>query len=54
MLLFQRASIAAVCAALGKRHPSQGVPFQLTRRNCLQLLAEGDRFALVFMAEGTK
>jgi hypothetical protein len=47
VLVFTRTAIAAVCAALGKRHPNQGQGLQLTRRNYLQLRAERDRFGLL-------
>lgn len=40
VVVFQRATLGAVCAALGKRHPNQDVVLQLTERNYRQLLAE--------------
>ena len=45
LLVFTRATIAAVCSALGKRHPNQEQGLALTRRNYWQLLADSDRFA---------
>jgi hypothetical protein len=47
VLLFQRGTFAAVCAALGKRHPRQDVQLQLTRANYQQLVEEADRFAKI-------
>ena len=44
VVVFRRASLGAVCAALGKRHPNQDVTLQLTERNYRQLLAERDEF----------
>lgn len=44
VVVFRRATLGAVCAALGKRHPNQDVVLQLTQRNYRQLLAERDDF----------
>jgi hypothetical protein len=45
VLTFSQATLGAVCAALGKRHPDPERQLQLTRRNYWQLLEERDRFA---------
>lgn len=45
VLVFDRRTIANVCAALGKRHPNQDVTLQLTRTNYRQLLDKRDDFA---------
>ena len=47
VLVFERASLGAVCARLGKRHPDQYLVLALTQRNYRQLLAEADAFAAV-------
>lgn len=44
VVAFPRYAMAAVCAALGKRHPDQDRILQLTHTNFRQLLAEQSRF----------
>ena len=45
VLVFDRRTIADVCAALGKRHANQDVVLQLTRSNYRRLLDKRDDFA---------
>lgn len=44
LLVFSRAGLAQVCAALGKRHPDQDVTLQLTHSNYRAIASEPDGF----------